>query len=87
MALLNSGCIRNDVILPEGTIKLSKMSNIIDDKVIVKLVPGSAVIKMLEYAVKGLPHSFMGSFLLVSGVRYKYDLGKAPRIQEVVVGG
>jgi hypothetical protein len=57
------------------------MSNIIDDQVIVKLVPGSAVIKMLEYAVKGLPHSFMGSFLLVSGVKYTYDLTKNPRIQ------
>ncbi len=81
IALLNSGCIRNDAILPEGPIKLSKMSNIIDDQVIVKLVPGSAVIKMLEYAVKGLPHSFMGSFLLVSGVKYTYDLTKTPRIQ------
>jgi hypothetical protein len=63
------------------------MSNIIDDKVIVKLIPGSAVIKMLEYAVKGLPHSFMGSFLLVSGVRYAYDLVKVPRIQKAVVCG
>lgn len=83
IAFLNSGCIRNDVILPEGHIKFSKLTNIIEDLVIVKMLPGSVVYKMLEYAVKGLPHSFMGSFLLISGVRYKYDLNKTPRVQEV----
>jgi len=84
---MNSGCIRNDLILPEGNIKLSKLSNIIDDRIIVKLLPGSAIIKMLEYAVKGLPHSFMGSFLLISGIKYSYDLTKTPRIQSVEWNG
>jgi len=42
---------------------------------------------MLEYAVKGLPHSFMGSFLLISGIKYKYDLTKTPRVQEVEMNG
>lgn len=59
----------------------------IDDKIIVKLLPGSAIIKMLEYAVKGLPHSFMGSFLLVSGIKYTYDLSKTPRVQSVEWNG
>ena len=54
---------------------------------IVKLVPGSVVFKMLESAVKGLPHSFMGSFLLVSGLSFKYDLNKSPRVQEVDLNG
>jgi 2',3'-cyclic-nucleotide 2'-phosphodiesterase (5'-nucleotidase family) len=83
IAFLNSGCIRNDVILPQGPIKLSKLTNIIEDLVIVKLVPGSVVFKMLESAVRGLPHSFMGSFLLISGIKFKYDLNKTPRVQEV----
>jgi len=63
------------------------MSNVIEDKIIVKLLPGSAIIKMLEYAIKGLPHSFMGSFLLVSGIKYTYDLTKTPRIQSVIWNG
>ncbi len=83
IAFANSGCIRNDLLLPEGPVKLSKLSNVIDDKIIVKLVPGSAIYKMLEYAVKGLPHSFMGSFLIVSGIKYTYDLKASPRIQTV----
>ncbi len=87
IAFLNSGCIRNDVILPPGPIKLSKLTNIIEDLVIVKLVPGSVVLKMLESAVKGLPHSFMGSFLLISGIKFKYDLNKTPRVQEVERNG
>lgn len=87
ISLANSGCIRNDLILPEGPIKLSKLSNIINDKIIVKLIPGSAILKMLEYAVKGLPHSFMGSFLLVSGIKYSFDLTKTPRVQSVEWNG
>lgn len=83
IAFLNSGCIRNDIILPEGQIKFSKLTNIIEDLVIVKLLPGSVVYKILESAIKGLPHSFMGSFLLISGVKFKYDLTKTPRVQEV----
>jgi 5'-nucleotidase len=47
IAFLNSGCIRNDIVLPEGNIKLSKLSNIIDDIVIVKAIPGFAVFNML----------------------------------------
>ncbi len=66
---------------------MSKLSNVIDDKIIVKLVPGSAIYKMLEYAVKGLPHSFMGSFLLVSGIKYTYDLTTTPRVQTVEWNG
>lgn len=84
---MNSGCIRNDSILPQGPIKFSKLTNIIEDLVIVKLVPGSVVFKMLESAVKGLPHSFMGSFLLISGIKFKYDLSKTPRVQEVEQDG
>ena len=83
IAFLNSGTIRNDIILPEGNIKFSKLTNIIEDLVIVKLIPGSVVYKMLESAVRGLPHSFMGSFLLVSGIKFKYDLTKTPRVQVV----
>jgi len=60
-----------------------KLANIIDDLVIVKSIPGDAVYKMLEYAVSGLPTSFMGSFLLVSGVKYTYDLTKTPRVQSI----
>jgi len=75
------------MILPQGPIKLSKLSNIISDKIIVKLIPGSAILKTLEYAVKGLPHSFMGSFLLVSGIKYSYDLTKTPRVQSVEWNG
>jgi 2',3'-cyclic-nucleotide 2'-phosphodiesterase (5'-nucleotidase family) len=40
IAVLNSGTIRNDIILPEGQIKFSKLTNIIEDIVIVKVVPG-----------------------------------------------
>lgn len=29
----------------------------------------------------------MGSFLLVSGIKYKYDLTKTPRVQEVELNG
>ena len=42
---------------------------------------------MLEYAVSGLPTSFMGSFLLVSGVKYTYDLTKTPRVQSIQFQG
>jgi 2',3'-cyclic-nucleotide 2'-phosphodiesterase (5'-nucleotidase family) len=42
---------------------------------------------MLEYAIKGIPHSFMGSFLLISGVKYVYDLTKTPRVQSIEWNG
>lgn len=47
MAFLNSGCIRNDIIMPQGNIKFSKLTNIIDDAVIVKSIPGPMVYRML----------------------------------------
>lgn len=43
------------------------------------------MLEMLEYAVANLPHTFAGSFLVVSGIKYTYDYRKNPRVQTVTV--
>ena len=40
---------------------------------------------MLEKSVSGLPDSFGGNFLLVSGIRYKFDHRKIPKVQVVQI--
>lgn len=85
--VLNSGCLRNDLIIKKGPLTYSMVSNIIDDLLVVKEVPGKILLEMLEYACSNLPNTFAGSFLLVSGIKYTYDYRKHPRIQQVWVGG
>ena len=86
-AVLNSGSIRNDTIIKAGQLNYSVVSNLINDVLVVKQVPGSILLQMLEYSCSNLPDTFAGSFLLVSGIRYSYDYRKNPRIQNVEVAG
>ena len=85
--VINSGSIRNDAMIKSGLLNYSVISNIINDILIVKEVPGSALLEMLEYSISNLPNTFAGSFLLISGIRFTYDYRKNPRIQSVEVAG
>jgi 5'-nucleotidase len=89
IALANSGSIRNDCILPAGPLKYSEVSNIINDALVVKALPGKVVLQALEHSIKGLPAGFNGSFLHVSGVTFKFNSNLPPgsRIIEVKVNG
>lgn len=70
--MINSGGIRIDQLVPPGPISFGMISNIFDDFLVVKLVPGRIVIEMLENACSKYP-SFEGRFLQISGIRYAFD--------------
>ncbi len=65
------------------------MSNIINDALVVKAVPGKILLKALEYSIEGLPISYKGSFLHVSGMTFKYNsnLPNGSRIVEMKISG
>lgn len=69
LAAINSGMVRNDVVIPPGRLTYSKISNIIDSPMVVKQVKGKNILEMLELAVSHYPQ-FSGQFLFVSGVRF-----------------
>jgi len=69
IAVINSGMVRNDTIIPKGRLTYSKISNIIDSQMIVKKVNGKAILDMLEYSVSQYP-GFAGQFLFVSGLSF-----------------
>lgn len=54
------------------------MSNIINDALVVKAVPGKFLLRALEYSIEGLPGSYKGSFLHVSGLNFKYNSNLLP---------
>lgn len=86
LCAINSGMVRNDVVIKPGRLTYSKISNIIDSPMVVKQVKGSSILAMLELAVATYPQ-FSGQFLLVSGVRYEFDPDRSPRVQTVTIGG
>lgn len=63
------------------------VSNLINDVLVVKSVPGSAILNMLQYSCSNLPDIFAGSFALISGIKYWYDYRLSPRIQKVQING
>ncbi len=83
--ILNSGSIRNDMLIPPGELRYSVLSNLINGVLVVKEVTGDVLLRALEYAVSALP-GFSGGFLIVSGITFTFDIKKSPRIQEVYVG-
>jgi 5'-nucleotidase len=82
VALINSGMVRNDVVIPAGRLTYSKISNIIDAQMIVKKVKGKALLEALEMSV-GLYPEYSGQFLFVSGIKFTFDHTKTPRVQQV----
>lgn len=83
--VLNSGCIRNDALIKPGKVNFSMISNLIDDVLVVKEVPGKVLLEALEYGVSNLPDSYAGSFLIVSGIKFTFDYRKDPKVQSVSV--
>lgn len=61
------------------------LSNLINNVLVVKEIPGNVMVELLEYSVAGLP-GYSGCFLGVSGIRFTYDIKKTPRVQEVYIG-
>lgn len=47
VAVTHAGTIRNDCVLPAGPLKYSEVSNIINDALVVKSVPGKILLKAL----------------------------------------
>lgn len=74
---LNSGGIRIDKLIPPGPLKFSLINNMIDDWVIVKLVPGKLIYEMLENCCAKYP-SYDGRFLMISGMVYTFDASQPP---------
>jgi hypothetical protein len=77
---INSGMIRNDIVLGPGRLTFSKVSNIIDSAMVVKKVKGKAIFDMLELSVSQYPN-YSGQFLFVSGLRFAFDHRLSPRVQ------
>lgn len=63
------------------------VSNIINDVLVVKEIPGRDLLAALEYSSNTFPENYEASFLLVSGIKYTYDYRKTPKIQSVEVCG
>ena len=79
--MINSGSIRHDTFVKPGKLNFSMISDILNDVLVVKLVPGCKILEALEYSVSSLPECFAGHFLLVSGIKYTFDWRLTPRIQ------
>ena len=69
---IQSGSIRMDAVIEPGPLKYSTVSNIFDDYLVVKLMPGKILFDLLEHAVSKYP-AFEGRFMMVSGVRFIFD--------------
>ena len=54
-----------------------------------KRLSGKLLIQTLEYSIEGLPNSFRGAFLHVSGLTYTYNNKAKPgeRIIKVLING
>ncbi len=75
-----------DRVIEPGRLKQSVLENIYDDVIIVKKIPGKVLLQALEVSLSGVPDSFVGGFLQISGIRLTYDYTKKPRIQSITVG-
>jgi 5'-nucleotidase len=85
--VLNSGCIRNDVLIKKGKLKFSQVSNLINDALVQVEVPGKLFPEILEYSCSTCPDTYAGSFLLVSGLEYSFNCAKKPRVQSIRICG
>eukprot|EP00958_Prasinococcus_capsulatus_P028917 scaffold7228_cov523-Prasinococcus_capsulatus_cf.AAC.16 len=75
VALLNSGSIRSDCVLPPGSITFRDLVRMLpfDDPLVVLEVRGWQLLAALERAVGGWPR-LEGRFLQVSGLRFAFDV-------------
>ena len=90
VAILNSGCLRTDGIIPAGVFKWKDVDTlfpIVDETVVIR-VPGSSLLQALENGVSEVP-KLEGRFPCISGVRIKYDPEKPAmsRITDCIVNG
>jgi 5'-nucleotidase len=66
-----------DTLLEPGPIKYSTISNVFDDFLIVKFIPGNILYNLLEHAVAKYP-AFEGRFMMVSGIKFTFDAALPP---------
>ncbi len=85
MAAINSGMVRNDMVIKPGRLTYSKIANIIDSPMVVKQIKGKNIRDMIEVSVANYPN-FSGQFLFISGFSFEFDPDKTPRVQNVKVG-
>jgi len=79
IALLNSGTLRADRILPAGILYLRDLKALmpIKENLVVLQITGRQIIEMLENGVSHYPH-LEGRFPLVSGIKFTFDADKPP---------
>jgi 5'-nucleotidase len=77
IALLNSGSIRADRILPKGDIRMSDLADLVpmDDSMEVVEITGAQLLQVLENGVSQYP-AMEGRFPCVDGVRFAFDPSK-----------
>lgn len=78
IALLNSGSIRADRIIPKGDIKMSDLADLVpmDDSMEVVEITGEKLLQVLENGVSQYP-AMEGRFPCVDGVRFTFDPSQA----------
>eukprot|EP00343_Euplotes_focardii_P012217 CAMPEP_0205834460 /NCGR_PEP_ID=MMETSP0206-20130828/50775_1 /ASSEMBLY_ACC=CAM_ASM_000279 /TAXON_ID=36767 /ORGANISM="Euplotes focardii, Strain TN1" /LENGTH=396 /DNA_ID=CAMNT_0053141477 /DNA_START=173 /DNA_END=1364 /DNA_ORIENTATION=- len=84
VAILNSGCLRMDGVIPVGVFKWKEVDTlfpIVDETVILR-VPGAKLLEALENGVSEVP-KLEGRFPCLSGVRIKYDPEK-PQMSRII---
>ena len=78
VALLNSGSIRADRIIPKGDIKMSDLADLVpmDDSMEVVEITGEQLLQVLENGVSQYP-AMEGRFPCVDGIRFAFDPSQA----------
>jgi 5'-nucleotidase len=88
-ALVNSGGIRGDRVLPAGPLTRRALLEIhpFGNVVSTVLVPGRDIVRALDHAVSRLPEG-AGQFPQVSGLRFRVDLRAPPgdRVRDARIG-
>lgn len=85
--IINSGCIRNDDCLDQGNLTYFTLSNIINNALLVLKVSGQTLFDILELSLENFPDAQSGNFLLISGIRYKFNGKAKPKVREITIEG
>lgn len=75
VAMMNSGNFRMDTLVKAGPITFGVIENIITDRIVVKIVPGHALLEALENCVSMYPN-LAGRYSAFSGISFNWDPSK-----------
>ena len=81
-AFMNCGNFRMDVYIKAGPVTYGALTNVIEDDIIVLLVPGKKIINALENCVSQYPN-LSGRYSALSGIKFTWDCS-LPQFKRVI---